>query len=342
MDTIILILKSILYTLLGLPLLMGIGNYLIKSPIIILTYIRTHLLLSLHIFLSLIIVSLSAVTLIKFFCQEDHRKPVFAKIGTMLLKFIKNRKLLIIIIIASLSIPYYYHFAMKTSLSLPSIFNTALPVEIFYDQSSDSETNSSSNFRFPFWKAYKIRVLNDLPILANKKTFPKFHYIITQDFYSEGKNVIHSKKIVTCILKNLGEQSLIIRKISAVKFDIKPKGFRDSIDYVPPDYRNHKALIDGEEITIDGLTNYLYYKSRLSPIILFPMEEIILFNVRPDCPNRLSIYIEIEYADYLGQDGINKCSTNKYIYRQIDEVEFDKDSPRSLPAETVYQSKYKF
>jgi len=124
-------------------------------------------------------------------------------------------------------------------------------------------------------------------------------------------------------VKNLGLSHLIITKIGKIEFkkdsSIEPM---TPSDFAPAGFKD--------------LAEFLNQKIQKSPIILYSSEEIVLFRVLPDIYEELlTIEVEIEYADYLGEPNLAEYK-NVRTYHQIDKVKFKADSPRVLHAEIKY------
>jgi len=228
----------------------------------------------------------------------------------------------LIFAIVSAFISFYILIIGGVSISPLNFFNAVSPIKILYDEAPDPKMNAAVNFKFPFWKTFWVKGYNDL--LIKKGSYPCFHNIVVQDFYvPNGVNSINKKKAIACVLKNLGLSHLIITKIGKIEFkkdsSIEPM---TPSDFAPAGFKD--------------LAEFLNQKIQKSPIILYSSEEIVLFRVLPDIYEELlTIEVEIEYADYLGEPNLAEYK-NVRTYHQIDKVKFKADSPRVLHAEIKY------
>ncbi|MFH0771906.1 MAG: hypothetical protein V1933_04740 [Candidatus Omnitrophota bacterium] len=207
------------------------------------------------------------------------------------------------------------------SISSLNFFNTVSPIKILCDETSDTNINSTVNFKFPFWNAFWIRGFNDL--LVKKGSYPCFHNIVAQKFYVPDGGSINKKKVITCVLKNLGSEPLIVTSVGKIEFKID-----GSSEPMPGNHFVPFGFKDLPQLLNKVIQN--------SPIILYPLEEIVLFRVQPDVYEELlTIEIEINHADYLGEPDLVNYK-NVYKYCQIDKVKFNANSPRVLHAEIKY------
>ena len=207
-----------------------------------------------------------------------------------------------------IAIYLYIAWISGAPILVEKVFVVASPVAIIFDESGKSNTPVDQNLKFPFWKTFGIRLWYDLPI--HKKPFLRAHYIVKATFYYDDadkdhiKRQIHSSKIVTCVFKNLGDKPLILRETKWI--DIQRTG--------------------GTPINAStSLTDYI----KKYPIILYPLEELVIFNTGFACTGEfINIETEIEYSDYPEQMSIFKCY-------QKDLVKFEDHSPRVLSAKTI-------
>lgn len=247
------------------------------------------------------------------FLKQNFRKSI-----------IRNWKTYLIIISSYL----YLSFILGTSISLEGISGMTYPLEVIYDQESKSNTPVAQSYRYPLWKTFIIRLWYDLPL--RKQMFVGIHYFARSNFYyfpKDQKDRVHCSKDVVCIVKNLGEQSLLMRKITKINI------IRDKTMIPDRDFGQIEIKEEGkQQKKIEGLINILNYMIENQPIIIYPSEEITLFKISPACTNeKMSIELEIEYIRY------PNSNDTPNIYSQKDVLCFSENSPRILSAKTVIQ-----
>ena len=256
--------------------------------------------------------------------------------------FFESRPLIYLTIIIYICI----RLIVGYKISLPVIFNTLSPIKIIYEQSDQINKPSSSfistNFRFPFWRSFWLRLWNDLPL--RKDPFVRFYYPVNANFrydsaidshknrvfdiYSNKEALlnIHDRKEIICILKNLGNQALLLNSVESIALR-REKGINFEGEFLGSELRIEKEKLILKKIK--GLRNILNSKISEEPIILYPSEEMILFIVSPDIGvELLSVEIQVKYYDWPEQ-------LNLFTYRQVDEVKFSSNLSRTLFARTV-------
>jgi len=291
-------------------------------------YVISKIVIGIFIFVSHHILFCCTLIIVLFLIVLFFKKDAFKA------HFLKNWKFYVISVVVYL----YVIYVLGASISLEKIFDAVSPIKIVYEETSKSNTPISLNFKFPFWKTFGLRFWHDLPLY--KKSFPRVHYMLRANFYyanippkDDNEEMHHSKDII-CIFKNLGEHSLVIKKIKNIII-------RRNGAIVPDD--NFGQLTEAEigneglsqKVVAEGLLNILNYRinSTGRPLILYPLEEIILFSISPACTNEsITIELEVEYLEQ-GQKTI-------YAYHQIDSSGFDSKSPRVLSAKTEYCASY--
>lgn len=231
----------------------------------------------------------------------------------------------------AISIYMYISFIMGSSFSLENIFNTVSPIKVIYNQFEQRDSFLLPSLKFPFWKIFSLRLWNDLPL--QKKGFPVFHYIVRSDFYyyTDGANQrkIDNSKQIICIFKNLGCRPIKLKQIKNAQLR-RNTTIIDNTQFQLEYISINKQTGQKEIQVIKGLVEVLNFLTSSKPVILYPLEEVVLFSISPACTGELLIIdVEIEYNDVRDEAGAHS-------YRQIDEVQFKSNSPRTLEACTKY------
>ncbi|GEM_PF-6224883 len=222
-------------------------------------------------------------------------------------KLLKQGKTYVFLVL----IYFYVSFVLGAPVSLEKIISTISPVNIVYDESGKYNTFVDTAYRFPPWKTFVIRLWNDLP-LYTKKLYLSAHFIVESDvYYHDGpdgaKGVDNSKKVI-CIIKNLGEQKIILNQVQTIEIQTNGKDIKDLSNFV-----NEINLALSKEV----------------PAVFYPLEEKILFiSSFARTGEQITIEIEIAYSDYPGK-------RNTLYLQQRDMTQFKDDSPKLMSTKTT-------
>lgn len=305
----LLVSKIILYILLGIPLTAAGVLLVLKVFATVGLFISSH-----KLFCLTLIAALALTVYILLWLRAAVRS-----------KSIKRSK--VFLILATFAIYAYFSFVMGAGFPFEYALNTVSPIKFTYTQFKDDSISSNSGQKFPFWKAYIIRIWNDLPLKA--KPYPRYHFITEADFYYDDMHNIDRAKSVICVFKNLGNKPLLVKKIKSIKI-----------------YRNDRLVlnnryvksIDGDAVVYfnedkPGLVDAVNMFIQSRPFVLYPQEEAFLFKVGFACSGeRIIVEVEMQYEELFNKTG-RECS-----YRQIDDVSFKGDKNRALSASNRYLS----
>lgn len=189
-----------------------------------------------------------------------------------------------------------------------NIFIAASPVTLIFDGSGKSNTPVDQIYKFPFWKTFWTRLWYDMPL--RNRPFLRANYIVKATYYYNNDNQntpvseIHNSKSITCIFKNVGDKTLVLRDVKKLILQ-----------------RSNGVPVEASSTINNYLSKY--------PIILYPLEELVIVNTSFACYGEsINIETEVEYTDFPEKQHVFVC-------HQTDKTKFDNNSPRILSAKSI-------